>query len=432
MKKFWFLLVATLLILTGCGSGGEETGTDQKGEGSTKTEETTETDAITVWAWDPAFNIAALEVAENYSDFELNIVENAQDDIVQKLNTGLSTGTLKGMPNIVLIEDYRAQSFLQAYPDAFFDLSDYINPDDFANYKIGPTSFDGKQYGVPFDTGVTGLYLRTDYLEEAGYTLEDFQNITWDEYLVLSKDIVEKIGKPMFSNDPNDLGIIRVMIQTAGSWYVKEDGKTPYIADNEALKEAFRLYKDFVDSGIVQEHTDWSQFVGNLNGDVVISTATGNWITPSIKQEESHAGKWGVAPIPRLNLDGAVNASNLGGSSWYVLNIDGKENAAQFLADTFGSNVDFYQDLVREVGALGTYLPATKGEAYKEADEFFGGQLIIQDFSTWMDHVPNVNYGMHTYAIEDILVVAMQNYLSGADLDQVLQDAQAQAESQLR
>lgn len=432
MKKFWFLLVATLLILTGCGSGGEETGTDQKGEGSTKTEETTETDAITVWAWDPAFNIAALEVAENYSDFELNIVENAQDDIVQKLNTGLSTGTLKGMPNIVLIEDYRAQSFLQAYPDAFFDLSDYINPDDFANYKIGPTSFDGKQYGVPFDTGVTGLYLRTDYLEEAGYTLEDFQNITWDEYLVLSKDIVEKIGKPMFSNDPNDLGIIRVMIQTAGSWYVKEDGKTPYIADNEALKEAFRLYKDFVDAGIVQMHTDWSQFVGNLNGDVVISTATGNWITPSIKQEESHAGKWGVAPIPRLNLDGAVNASNLGGSSWYVLNIDGKENAAQFLADTFGSNVDFYQDLVREVGALGTYLPATKGEAYKEADEFFGGQLIIQDFSTWMDQVPNVNYGMHTYAIEDILVVAMQNYLSGADLDQVLQDAQAQAESQLR
>lgn len=432
MKKFWFLLVATLLILTGCGSGGEETGTDQKGEGSTKTEETTETDAITVWAWDPAFNIAALEVAENYSDFELNIVENAQDDIVQKLNTGLSTGTLKGMPNIVLIEDYRAQSFLQAYPDAFFDLSDYINPDDFANYKIGPTSFDGKQYGVPFDTGVTGLYLRTDYLEEAGYTLEDFQNITWDEYLVLSKDIVEKIGKPMFSNDPNDLGIIRVMIQTAGSWYVKEDGKTPYIADNEALKEAFRLYKDFVDAGIVQIHTDWSQFVGNLNGDVVISTATGNWITPSIKQEESHAGKWGVAPIPRLNLDGAVNASNLGGSSWYVLNIDGKENAAQFLADTFGSNVDFYQDLVREVGALGTYLPATKGEAYKEADEFFGGQSIIQDFSTWMVQVPNVNYGMHTYAIEDILVVAMQNYLSGADLDQVLQDAQAQAESQLR
>lgn len=359
-------------------------------------------------------------------------MENAQDDIVQKLNTGLSTGTLKGMPNIVLIEDYRAQSFLQAYPDAFFDLSDYINPDDFANYKIGPTSFDGKQYGVPFDTGVTGLYLRTDYLEEAGYTLEDFQNITWDEYLVLSKDIVEKIGKPMFSNDPNDLGIIRVMIQTAGSWYVKEDGKTPYIADNEALKEAFRLYKDFVDAGIVQMHTDWSQFVGNLNGDVVISTATGNWITPSIKQEESHAGKWGVAPIPRLNLDGAVNASNLGGSSWYVLNIDGKENAAQFLADTFGSNVDFYQDLVREVGALGTYLPATKGEAYKEADEFFGGQSIIQDFSTWMVQVPNVNYGMHTYAIEDILVVAMQNYLSGADLDQVLQDAQAQAESQLR
>ena len=39
------------------------------------------------------------------------IVENAQEDIVQKLNTALGSGTTKGLPNIVLIEDYRAQSF---------------------------------------------------------------------------------------------------------------------------------------------------------------------------------------------------------------------------------------------------------------------------------------------------------------------------------
>ncbi|MES8790480.1 ABC transporter substrate-binding protein, partial [Cutibacterium acnes] len=152
MKKIWIFLFASLLLIAGCSSGekSNQGGSTEKKDGS-----------ITVWAWDPKFNIAAMKIAEKYykesnSDFKLNIIENSQDDIVQKLNTGLSSGTTKGMPNIVLIEDYRAQSFLQAYPDAFFDISDYINTDDFAQYKISSSSYDGKQYGLPFDTGVTG------------------------------------------------------------------------------------------------------------------------------------------------------------------------------------------------------------------------------------------------------------------------------------
>ena len=92
-------------------------------------------------------------------NLNINVIENAQDDIVQKLNTALGSGTTKGLPNIVLIEDYRAQSFLQSFPDSFYELTDSFNATDFAEYKIAPTSFDGKNYGVPFDTGVTGLLL---------------------------------------------------------------------------------------------------------------------------------------------------------------------------------------------------------------------------------------------------------------------------------
>ena len=42
----------------------------------------------------------------------------AQDDIVQKLNTNLSSNTISGLPNIVFIEDYRIQNFLNSYPGA--------------------------------------------------------------------------------------------------------------------------------------------------------------------------------------------------------------------------------------------------------------------------------------------------------------------------
>ena len=186
-----------------------------------------------------------------------------------------------------------------------------------------------------------------------------------------------------------------------------------------------------MDADIVKLNSDWSQFVGAFNSGDVASIPTGNWITASVNSEESQSGDWAVVPIPRLSMDGSVNATNLGGSSWYVLNIDGKEKAADLLGNTFGANVELYEELVAEIGAIGTYIPASESDAYKAEDEFFGGQSIVADFSSWIDEIPSVNYGIHTYAIEDILVEGMQQYFNGKDLTDVLNDAQTIAESQL-
>jgi len=429
------IMLASFMLLTACSSKGNEAANNGNGGGNADG-----TKEITVWAWDKVFNIGAMERARDAyaakhadSRLKINIVENAQADIIQKLNAGLNAGTTKSLPTIVLIEDYRAQSFLQAYPDSFFDMSEFINASDFADYKIGPTSLDGKQYGVPFDTGVAGLYVRTDYLTEAGYKVEDLQNLNWDQFIEVGKAVKEKTGKYMLTQDPNDLGLIRMMIQSAGSWYLKADGTTPDLADNAALKEAFETYKRIMEADIVKITSDWSQFVGAFNSGDVASVPTGNWITASIKAEASQAGKWAVVPFPVLkNSPSSVPATNLGGSSWYVMNVDGKEAAAEFLKETFGSDAELYQTLVKEIGAIGTLKTASTGEAYKAADDFFGGQKTISDFAAWTEQIPNVNYGMHTYAIEDILVVEMQNYMNGADLNTALSSAQSQAETQVR
>lgn len=424
-----FLSIGLILFFLGCSSddSGDAEGSTDNNEG--------DTDEITVWAWDPKFNIQALEIAdETYDgdeDIDLNIIENAQDDIIQKLNTTLSSGADKGLPNIVLIEDYRAQSFLESYPDAFYPVDEYIDTDEFADYKIATTQHDGNQYGVPFDSGATGLYIRTDLLEEAGFTLDDLTDITWNEYIEIGEKIKEETGTDLLTLDPDDLGQIRMMIQSAGSWYVEDDGTTPNIAENEALMEAFKVYKELVDANITKSVSDWSQFVGAFNNGDVASVPTGNWITPSIKAEESQSGDWGVAPMPRLDINDSVNASNLGGSSWYVLNMPGKEKAADFLANTFGSSTDMYEELVSEIGAVGAYLPASEEGAYEKEDDYFNNQAITDDFSKWTDEIPGVNYGIHTYSIEDIMVESMQRYLNGEDLSDVLKDAQAQAETQL-
>ncbi|MFC4403021.1 ABC transporter substrate-binding protein [Gracilibacillus xinjiangensis] len=432
-EKMWLLIVAllTLTVLAACGGdNSEDTSSNEGGEttadGATK---------ITAWAWDPHFNIAALNLAdENYNgetEIELEVIENAQEDIVQKLNTGLSSGTMKGMPNLVLIEDQRAQSFLQSYPDAFYPIGDYFNTEDFADYKLAPTSLDGKQYGLPFDTGATGFFYRTDYLEEAGYTHDDLVDITWAEFVEIAKAVKEKTGHQMLALDPNDLGILRVMMQTTGTWYTTEDG-TINLVDNEPLKVALQHYKELMENDLVKLVSDWSQYLAAFNSGDVASVPAGNWIAPSIEAEESQAGLWAVAPTPRLDMEGAVNASNQGGSSWYVLNVDGKEAAAEFLGNTFGSNSDFYQSLLTDVGAIGTYTPASEGDAYQYENEFFGGQQVIYEISQWMEEIPQVDYGMNTYGIEDILSAEIQQYLSGKSLEDVLADAQAQAEAQFK
>ncbi|UUX34760.1 ABC transporter substrate-binding protein [Fundicoccus culcitae] len=392
---------------------------------------------ITVWAWDPQFNIRAFEIArdiylEENPDFNLNIVESAQDDIVARLNTSLSSGVTVGLPNIVLIEDYRAASFLQSYPDAFYPLTDYFNAEDFAPYKVEATSLDGVNYGVPFDTGVTGLYIRVDLLEEAGYTLDDVTDITWNELIEVGQGIYDATGVKLLSMDLNDLGLLRAMINASGVWYTEEDGLTPNIANNDALKEAFVTFKTMNDAGLVNIHNDWAQMLQAFNTGVVATVPQGNWITPSITAAEDQAGLWAVVPWPRQDIEGSVNASNLGGSSVYVLNVEGAEQAAEFVGAIIGGNEEFYRSIMNEIGALGTYLPLLETDAYDIEVDYFGGQKIYADFAEWSGEIPATNYGSHTYAIEDIMKNALQQYLSGSDIDEVFNAAQQQAENQLQ
>lgn len=416
-----------MAFLTACASGGS--GAKKSDSGATE---------VTVWAWDPNFNIKAFEIAEEVYDKEfpdtvdLNIVENGQDDIVQKLNTALSSGVTEGLPNIVLIEDYRAKSFLEAYPDSFFPLTDFIKADDFAKYKIEATSVDGVNYAVPFDTGVTGLYVRTDILEKAGYKVEDLQDITWADLEKIGKDVLAKTDTKLVSLDVNDLGWARAMINASGKWYTAADGITPTIAGNDALKEAFQTFKSYKEAGLINLHADWAQMLQAFNTGKVAAIPQGNWITPSVTKEESQSGKWAVVPWPRQSVAGSVNASNLGGASVYILNLDGKEAAAEFVAKTFGSSTDFYGQLNDANGAMGTYIPAVESGIYDKEVEYFGGQKIYADFAEWATEIPAVNYGEHTYAIEDILKKALQEYLNGADLDKVLEAAQKEAETQLK
>ena len=412
------------LGLAACGSSGD-------GEKAKKKDD----NKLTIWAWDESFNIkAANEAKDIYAkenpDAEVEVVTMAQDDIVAKLNTSLSSGSYDGLPDIVLIEDYRIQGYLTAYQDEFADLSDIASADDFASYKAGVNQVDGKMYGIPFDSGVAAVFYRTDLIEQAGYTSEDMQNLTWDKYIEIGKAVKEKTGKHMLTLDPSDLGQIRMMLQSAGAWYTDEEGKVN-IKDNEALKQAFSTYQKIVDSGISKQVSDWDQFVGAFNNGDVASVPIGCWISPSILKAEDQSGKWAVAAFPKMaeNAD-SVNASSIGGAGWYVLkNVGHEELAKDFLSKTFASNAELMNQLAVDINLVSTLKAAESAENYTKGIEYYGGQEVFADFAEWQNAVPTVNYGQDTYAIEDMMTEALQQILSGTDMDKVLSDYQGQVEA---
>ncbi|MFQ7310925.1 MAG: ABC transporter substrate-binding protein [Sellimonas sp.] len=425
-KRVLALLLASVMTLglAACGSSDDS-----------KKESKKDDNKLTIWAWDEAFNIKAANVAadmykEDHSDAEIEVVTMAQDDIVAKLNTSLSSQSYDGLPDIVLIEDYRIQGYLNAYEDEFADLSDIAKPEDFAAYKTGVNQKDGKMYGIPFDSGVAAVFYRTDYIEQAGYTKEDMQNLTWDKYIEIGKAVKEKTGKAMLTLDPSDIGQIRMMMQSAGTWYTDEDGKVN-IAGNQGLKDAINTYKKLVDAGITETVSDWDQFVGAFNSGDVATVPTGCWISPSVLGAEDQSGKWAIVPFPKMaeNAD-SVNASSIGGGGWYVLkNVGNEDLAKDFLKETFASNVDLMNQLATDINLVSTLKAASSAENYSKGVEFYGGQEIFKDFAAWTNEVPTVNYGENTYEIEDLMTEVVQAILGGADIDKTLEEYQTQIES---
>ncbi|WP_455683723.1 extracellular solute-binding protein [Thomasclavelia sp.] len=388
---------------------------------------------VTVWAWDETFNIKAVkEAAKIYEDNKIEVVTMAQDDIVQKLHTNLSSGKTDGLPDIVLIEDYKIQNFLTVYPDSFVELNSIVNEDDFDEYKFSVNKINNKIYGVPFDSGVAALFYRIDYVEQAGYTMADMENLTWEKYIQIGKTIKDKTGKDMLTLDSGDIGQIRIMMQSAGQWYVKEDGETINIKDNQALQQGIEIYRDMINAGIVKQVADWDSFVSAFQQGDVVSVPTGCWIGSSITAVEDLAGKWAITQIPRLNANkNSINASSIGGGGWYVINKSEDKNlkSMDFLSKTFASNSELMNSLAKEINLVSTLKAAKETKNYQSNNQFFSNQPIFKMMAEWSGEVPAVNYGLHTYEIEGVITEAIQAVLSGKSINDALENAQIQAEN---
>ena len=443
-KKLLSILLSAVMSCSfiACGNG-SPSNTEESSESKSTEEKTTDDNKITdttsnegeneltVWCWDPAFNIYAMEEAakvyqKDNPDFKLNVVETPWADVQTKLTTAATSGDLSTLPDILLIQDNAFQKNVMVYPDAFVDLSNSnINYDNFSSSKVAYSIIDDKNYGVPFDNGTVVNCMRTDILKESGFSIDDFTDITWSEYIEKGKVVLEKTGKPLLSMQAGESDLIMMMLQSAGASLFTEDGQ-PNIKDNDVLKEVVTVYKELIDTGVLIQVNDWDQYVGTLTNNTVASTINGCWILASIQTAEDQSGLWEITNMPKLeSTSDATNYSNNGGSSWAITsNCKNTDLAIDFLSKTFAGSVEFYETILPSSGAMATYLPAGDSNVYDEEQPFFNNQKIYSTILDFASKTPSNNTGVYYYEARDAVATAITNVTSGADIDSELENAE--------
>ena len=85
-----------------------------------------EDNKLTVWTWDPNFNIYAINkaaeiYAKDHEGFTVEVTEVKSNDIETKITNAVQAGDLSTLPDIFLMQDNSFQKYATFYPDVFTD-----------------------------------------------------------------------------------------------------------------------------------------------------------------------------------------------------------------------------------------------------------------------------------------------------------------------
>ena len=139
-RKIVAVVLASTMVfgMTACGSSGasdsSSAGSDAATDDTTATDDSSSDDAdvvegssddentLTVWTWDPNFNIYAINkaaeiYAQDHPGFKVEVSEIQSDDIETRLTTAVSAGDLSTLPDIFLMQDNSFQKYATNYPD---------------------------------------------------------------------------------------------------------------------------------------------------------------------------------------------------------------------------------------------------------------------------------------------------------------------------
>lgn len=173
MKKVTALLLLVVMVLSLAACGGKTTETnapDGSGEAAGASDFSGKTLSLGVWGGNDA-EAAALD--QVIADFEAKTGAKVELKTYTDINTQIQADFIGGTaPDCFYIDGamfpfYASLGVLEPLDPAEMGTENYYQN------LIDAFTYDGTVYGIPKDTSTLAMYVNTDLLTEAGYTLED-------------------------------------------------------------------------------------------------------------------------------------------------------------------------------------------------------------------------------------------------------------------
>lgn len=381
-----------------------------------------ESKKFTVWAWDA--NVEAIqEAAKRYNDatgsnIELDVITVVNEDSRSKLVTIGESQDYDSLPDFTLMEDTAIAQFAGTYPEMFVNLTDYDIPwDDLVASKRAMYTVNDSYWAIPMDSGASIAMYRTDYLEEAGYTLDDLTDVTWEKIIEIGKNVYEKTGHYLLLDTSTSCFIPRQIYTSSGAQFFDENGAP--IFNNDVMVKTLELTKELIDNKVLYMVGSWDEYNSCMNDGTAAGVINGNWVNGNVSNAPDQAGLWAVTNIPALDVDGATHMTNSGGASWVITSKAGTDTdiLVDFLSyELCGEDAqNFWEYLTEYAGYSTTYIPVLDSGYQKNISNEYFGDSFYSDIAKSVNGAPALNASPYYQDALDCLMTAVVNVIGGAD-----------------
>jgi len=303
------LVVTALFAIAGCGS-------DDDSGGAPKAEKATQAKASgnVTWCIGKDTSGAFGTVVDNFNKAnpkaKVKLLELPEDAVeqrrlqIQRLRAKSTECDVLGM-DVIWTAEYAAQGWLK-------DVSDYIsqNGDKFIKSTVDTTEFEGKNWGVPFNSNAGFIYYRTDQVDSVP---KDWESL----YQEAAKQ--NGIVYQGFRYEGLTVNFLELLYSKGGT-VISDDGKSS-TADSQEVKDTLKFMADGIKNGAAPKAvTTYKEEESRRAFESGNATFMRNWpYAYALGKDSKIADKFDIATFPGFSgQDGAgvLGGYNLGISAY--------------------------------------------------------------------------------------------------------------------
>jgi ABC-type glycerol-3-phosphate transport system substrate-binding protein len=294
-------VLASVMILAGCGGGGGSSENDDAGKGTGAVPEPAEPVTISFSSWigtSDEMKKLTKEFQAEHPNITVKHQNVSSDAASQKLTTQIGGGN---PPDVAYVNASDTADFASRGAvvnlDEYISRSDVVKPDDYVEAFKSFVMHEDSMYGLPIDGESTGLFYRTDLFQQAGI---DSPPETWEEFEAAAQQLTnpDEQQYALTMSGPESAYYFYPWLYQAGGDLLSADGEV--IFDSPEAKQAAEYYVNLRNYSAPDYYglSSWDARIAFAEGQAAMFIA-GSWFAGVLQGDfPKLEGKWATAPLP--------------------------------------------------------------------------------------------------------------------------------------